>query len=343
MDGTISVKSILGEGSEFSIILPILDDSFSLKDNRKTQISNLSGFMDRHDSNYQPNQNKEPSYSSENLETTINEKLSTILVADDNADVQTYIASVLSPDYNFLMAKNGQECEDLAFETIPDLIISDVMMPIKDGFEICKTLKSDERTSHIPIILLTAKADVESKLLGLAHGADVYLMKPFHKEELLMRIKKLLELRQQLQKHYLSALSNEPLALSNEHLNSSNSKPHSSKLIAQSLENAFVIKVKTVVEAHLTDTKFDVEVLERALNLSHSQLHRKLIALTGLSANSFIRCIKLIKAKELLLNSPYSIQAIAFDSGFNEQAYFSRVFKQEFGETPQAWRERNTV
>jgi YesN/AraC family two-component response regulator len=209
-----------------------------------------------------------------------------------------------------------------------------VMMPFKDGFEVCKTLKNDERTSHIPIIMLTAKADIDSKLQGLEQGADVYLMKPFHKEELLLRIKKLLELRQQLQQFYRSNA-----VYTEGSLTQPIEKPNP---LTNNADNVFVIKVRTLIEANLANTNFDVEKLSHDLLLSPSQVHRKLTALTGLSTNSFIRYIRLSSAKNLLItNAHFSIAAIAYDSGFSDPAYFSRAFKQEFGETPQAWREQN--
>ena len=270
---------------------------------------------------------------------------SVAVIADDNADVRAYIASCLATDYQIEVATNGQECEDIAFETTPDLIVLDVMMPFKDGFEVCKTLKSDERTSHIPIIMLTAKADMDSKLQGLEQGADAYLMKPFNKDELLLRIKKLLELRQQLQQHYLSIAQftegGNSIEGNSSHLEGIPTEKY--KPIINGLENAFVIKVRKTIETHLNDYSFDVEKLSRALALSPSQVHRKLLALTGLTTINFIRYVRLAKAKELLLNSGYSINAIAYDSGFNDPAYFIRVFKQEFGVTPQVWREQNAV
>ena len=226
----------------------------------------------------------------------------------------------------------------------------------------CKTLKTDERTSHIPIIMLTAKADLDSKLQGLERGADAYLMKPFHKGELLLRIKKLLELRQQLQKHYLLAIAdvrfsegistvqmpgtaypNPTSDIQNPKYTEGVETSHSEDKIVHGLEQAFVTKVKKTIEAHLNDYDFDVEKLSRALTLSPSQVHRKLLALTGLTTINFIRYVRLAKAKEFLLNSGYSINAIAYDSGFNDPAYFIRVFKQEFGVTPQVWREQNAV
>jgi AraC-like DNA-binding protein len=183
--------------------------------------------------------------------------------------------------------------------------------------------------------LLTAKADISSKLQGFERGADAYLMKPFNKEELLLRIKKLLELRQQLQQFYLSTagLKMGTKAVSAE---GEEATPY-----LNSFDNVFVIKVKTIIEKHINDADFDIEKLARALALSVSQVNRKLTALTGFSTNNFMRYVRLIKSKELLLHSGYSVTAIAYDSGFNDPAYFIRVFKQAFGVTPQVWREQH--
>lgn len=316
MDGEIAVKSTPVKGTEFMVTLPVRrmaevkmnnGDDWPLKV-RKTVASNLPA----------------PAVYQSPAEKPL------VLIADDNADVVTYLASCLASDYRLAIAKNGQECEEMAYDSVPDLIVTDVMMPRKDGFDVCETLKNDERTSHIPIILLTAKADAHNKLEGLERGADAYLMKPFHKEELLVRIKKLLELRQHLQQHYLSAAGlGEAGAVQNTGPSMSN------------IEHAFVTKARGVVEAHIDDFDFDVEKLCRALTLSHSQAHRKLSALTGLSANKFIRFIRLNKAKSLLLNPELSITAVSFDSGFNDPSYFGKVFKQEFGLTPLEWRDRH--
>ncbi|HSF52521.1 MAG TPA: response regulator, partial [Algoriphagus sp.] len=278
-----------------------------------------------------------------------------VLIVDDNEDVLAFVASCLENEFHVELARNGQQCEDLTFKMIPDLIVMDVMMPFKDGFEVCKTLKTDERTSHIPIILLTAKADLDSRLDGLEQGADDYLTKPFHKKELLLRVKNLLDLRRQLQQYYRSILESRLSANSLQNLDGSNinsefnglKEAHSGNQnpsipIASSLENSFVIKVRKAIEANLEEPDFDVEKLCRDLALSHSQVHRKLSALTGLSATHFIRYVRLLKAKEMILDSGFSIAAIAYDCGFNDPAYFSRIFKQEFGMSPQVWREHNS-
>jgi AraC-like DNA-binding protein len=201
-----------------------------------------------------------------------------------------------------------------------------------DGFELCRQLRKDEHTSHIPIIMLTAKADLESKMEGLQQGADVYLQKPFNREELLIRIKKLLELRQNLQQYYLKK------AGLNNALPAEESVAIEEPAADNKIEDAFVKKVREAVEAHLSDAEFTIEQLCRLVFMSHSQLHRKLDALTGCSPNKFIRMIRLAKAKEMLKNPANSIAAIAYECGYNDPGYFARVFKQEYGETPQEWR-----
>jgi YesN/AraC family two-component response regulator len=229
------------------------------------------------------------------------------------------------------VGKDGREGFDIAAERIPDLIITDVMMPFVDGFELCRRLRNDEHTSHIPIIMLTAKADIESRIEGLQQGADVYLQKPFHEEELLVQIKKLLELRKNLQQYYLKKLGlnghTPPVAIIPE-----------TNAIENKVEDAFVKKVREAIETNLSEANFTVEQLCKLVFVSHSQLHRKLEAVTGFSPNKFIRMIRLNKAKELLINPSNSIASIAMDCGYNDPGYFSRVFKNDLGITPQEWR-----
>ena len=315
MEGDITVKSTPGKGTEFTVTLPVRQtaeikmndgDDLPWKDSEVAVVNPSLPFVNQ-----------------------ASAEKPLVLIAEDNADVVAYLASCLATDYRLAVAKDGQECEEMAFNIIPDLIVTDVMMPRKDGFEVCENLKNDERTSHIPIVMLTAKADTDSKLEGLERGADAYLMKPFHKEELLLRIKKLLELRQKLQLHYLSLAGLAEAGVA-----------ENEALPVSIFENAFVTKAREIVEAHLDDFDFDVEKFCRALTMSHPQVHRKLTALTGLSANKFIRSIRLSKAKSLLLNPELSITAVAFDSGFSDPSYFGKIFKQEFGLTPLEWRER---
>jgi len=322
MEGEITVKSPptgANKGTEFTVMLPL----------QKIAAPEEEGI---YGTDAKPPQQK-TTIAAGFIETIPEEKQSKerplILLVEDNADVVAYTASCL-PDYRLAVGEDGKEGIEIATEIIPDLIITDVMMPFVDGFELCRRLRKDERTSHIPIIMLTAKADMESKLEGLQQGADAYLQKPFHPEELLLRIKKLLELRQNLQQFYLkkAGLGNNGLmetALPVE-------------IIAAQTEDGFVKRVRETIEEHIAKPDFTVEQLCKLIFMSHSQLHRKLDALTGCSPNKFIRMIRLNKARELLKNSSDSIASIALDCGYNDPGYFGRIFKQEYQLTPQEWR-----
>ena len=332
MGGEIKVKSWEGTGTEFIIHLPIQKNSkWSLVD---TGIS--------------PNKQVAAAPAVLQIEEAVADRefqplshlpedngLPTLLLIEDNPDVVAYLATCLQDQYTLLVGNDGQEGIEIAFDRIPDIIITDVMMPRKDGFEVSQILKNDQRTSHIPIIMLTAKADMESKLEGLEKGADAYLSKPFNKEELLLRLRKLLELRKRLQQHYQSVAGFVPATVPSTKNGQADTNGETTEQ-----EDYFVIKVRRSVENHLDDFDFNVEKLCRDVGMSHSQLHRKLTALTGLSATLFIRNIRLGKARELLQQQPpLSITAVAMDCGFNDPGYFGRVFKKEFGVTPMEWQE----
>ncbi|MBA2761148.1 MAG: response regulator [Segetibacter sp.] len=327
MDGEISVKSPpsgANRGSEFTVILPMIKVA-ELEETVASPVVKEA---------YQPK--LKPTINS--IRTTDekrNKEKQLILLVEDNADVVTYTASCLS-DYQVLVGKDGREGFDIAVEMIPDLIITDVMMPFVDGFELCRRLRNDEHTSHIPIIMLTAKADIESKIEGLQQGCDVYLQKPFHEEELLVRIKKLLELRKNLQQYYLKKLG-----LNN--YTSTDAVIPETKAVENKVEDVFVKKVREAIEANLADANFTVEQLCKLLFISHSQLHRKLEAVTGFSPNKFIRLIRINKAKELLKNPSNTIASVAYACGYNDPGYFTRVFKQDYGVTPQEWRVSSKV
>ncbi|MCB0589459.1 MAG: DNA-binding response regulator, partial [Phaeodactylibacter sp.] len=257
------------------------------------------------------------------------EEAPTLLLVEDNADVIYYLASCLGETYRLMIAPNGKEGLEMAITHTPDLVISDVMMPEMDGYELCRLLKDEERTSHIPIILLTAKADHSSKLDGLKCGADAYLAKPFEEEELHVRIQKLLELRRRLQEHYRVSLTGEGDA--------------AGKITEASAElptDPFLDKIRAIIEAHLNDSSFSVGQLCQEAGMSHSQLHRKLSALTGQSATYFIRFLRLQHAKALLNDPELTVAAVAFDTGFSDPDYFSKVFRKEFGKTPSEYREQ---
>lgn len=240
-----------------------------------------------------------------------------ILIVEDNVDLREYIGTVLEREYTIIMAQDGQDGLEKAVEQIPDLIVSDVMMPRMDGYALCQSLKSNPNTNHIPVVLLTAKADRENKLEGLEIGADDYLIKPFDEEELKVRIKNLIAVREQLQLKYQKHTWVQP-----------------SKIKPDSVHQKFLNQIKEVIENQLSNETFSVEDLGHEMAMSRSQIHRKLKALTDLSATAFIRNYRLHRAAEYLKNQTGTITEIAYSVGFNSQTYFSSSFQDLFGCSP---------
>jgi signal transduction histidine kinase/DNA-binding response OmpR family regulator/ligand-binding sensor domain-containing protein len=306
MNGNIRVESQLKIGTTFFLTLPILNNA---------PISTSQEYL-------MEKSKVAPAVISESEISLTENGLPLLLIIEDNIDVTYYLKKCLENEYQILNASNGKIGIDIALEKIPDIIISDVMMPEMDGFEVCAILKEDERTNHIPIILLTAKATSEDKLAGLTQGADAYLTKPFEKTELLIRTKKLLETRRTLQKKYSASL----IELSNV------------EEASEVKEDSFIEKTHKIVVEHLGEEDFSVNDLARELHLSRSQVHRKIKALTGLSTAIYIRLIRLQKAKELLASDTLTISEIAYEVGFKSPVYFSQVFKETFGESPSATR-----
>jgi signal transduction histidine kinase/DNA-binding response OmpR family regulator/ligand-binding sensor domain-containing protein len=241
----------------------------------------------------------------------------TLLLVEDNADMRAFIRDTLADKYQVIEAADGQEGIEMALEHIPDLIISDVMMPRVDGLELCGALKNDERSSHIPIVLLTAKADIESRLAGLERGADDYLAKPFNRDELLIRTRNLLENRRRLRERYASLQPPEP----------------SDDQDVQ-IEDAFLQKIRRIVEEHLSDSEFEIDQLARMLGMSRSQLFRKVKALTGQSPSIFIRNVRLQRGRELLLTTEMNVSEVAYEVGFSKPGYFSDAFMEAYGVRP---------
>jgi DNA-binding response OmpR family regulator len=243
--------------------------------------------------------------------------LPVILVVEDHSEVRQYIHSVLAEDYQVKEAGNGQEGIEQAKKLIPDVIISDVMMPVKDGNQMANELKNHELTRHIPIILLTAKASMESRLEGLESKADGYLTKPFHGDELKLRLRNILDARNKLREKYSKELI----------LKSQN-------MVVKSMDEAFVEKLCQSVEDNIANEEFSVEELARNIGLSRSQLHRKLDAITGKSASQFIREYRLERARELIEKKVGTIAEISYQVGFSSPGYFNKCFKEYFKTTP---------
>lgn len=240
-----------------------------------------------------------------------------LLLVEDHNDVRTYIRQKLKGQFKIIEASDGKEGLEQAIEILPDLIISDVMMPVMDGVSFCKEIKSDRRTDHIPVILLTAKADIESRLLGLRTGADDYLAKPFNNEELLLRSQNLIVQRQKLRSHY------------QQNLQSSTSKMGVSKLEAH-----FIKKAIDIIELQLDNPDFTAEDFAQNMHLSRQHLHRKLKSITGMSATDFMRNLRLERAVELLGNGTHSVAQTAYEVGFNNLSYFSKCFKKKYKYSP---------
>jgi signal transduction histidine kinase/DNA-binding response OmpR family regulator len=313
MGGNISVKSEIGQGAEFTVLLPIHNKAIITADInlRKIEVP----VIDKHTNLSVPLLDQE------------SEESPLLLIIEDNADVATYIHSCLTVIYRVQWAKNGQLGIDMAIELIPDIIISDIMMPEKDGYEVTQFLKNDERTSHIPIILLTGKADIISKIAGLERGADVYLSKPFDKQELLVRIKNLIKLRKRLQIRYSGQAA----------FNIKNTTTEEAVLETNNgflFEDAFLKKVNTIIEIQLSNSEFTIPQLSKELNMSQSQLYRKIKAITGKTITAYLRRYRLHQSRILLQSTTMNISEVAYEVGFADPLYFSRMFSEEYGIPP---------
>ncbi|MEW7289671.1 hybrid sensor histidine kinase/response regulator transcription factor [Aquimarina sp. 2304DJ70-9] len=240
-----------------------------------------------------------------------------ILVVEDNNDMRKYIIDYLKSEFRILEAADGRIGLEISQNEVPDLIISDVMMPKLDGISMCKQLKEDERTSHIPIVMLTAKAEQQDKLLGLDIGVDDYLVKPFDNNELKARVNNLIEQRNQLRKLYSRQVTLEP-----------------KQVIIKPKEEVFLEKVIECIELNLSDDGFGVPQMQEMLLLSKTQLHRKMKALTDMAPGEFLRNYRLKIAAQLICKNKDSISQIAYSVGFNSVSYFTRCFKSLFGATP---------
>ncbi|HSI77511.1 MAG TPA: two-component regulator propeller domain-containing protein [Lunatimonas sp.] len=308
LEGDVSVKSEPGKGSVFEMTLPLKPASASYIRLNKiegtleltpesvihTPYSTINGFFN-------------PPRSSRPL----------VLVVEDNPEMRQYIGESLNGEYRISEAENGKTGVEKAVELMPDLILSDVMMPELDGVSLSDQLKKDERTSHIPIILLTARADEDSKLDGLETGADDYLTKPFQVEELLLRIKNLITSRKRLREKYSRSFSLEP-----------------SEITVTSTDERLLTRLLSIMEDNLSNPEFDVERLSREIGMSRVNLHRKLKALIDQAPTEFIRTFRLKRAAYLLSKNYGNISEVAFNLGFNSLTYFSRSFKQYYGVTP---------
>ncbi len=243
---------------------------------------------------------------------------------EDNRDVVIYLRSCLQNGYRIEVAGNGREGVEKALELLPDVVISDVMMPEMDGFELCRTLKEDPRSSHIPIILLTARADAESRLQGLETGADAYLSKPFDPLELELRLRKTIELRERLRQRYAGGELPPAPAAAGEFRR----------------EDVFVQQLQELIAQHYSRENFNVEDLAKRMAMSDTQLRRKTKALLGAMPKDILRAYRLEKAYALLRQGDMNVSEVTTATGFADVAHFSNVFFQTYGVRPSEVRGR---
>lgn len=315
--GRITVNSAENKGTTFQISLPLALAT------EKESIASIETAMQKEfpvSELFQPD--IAPPVLTSNLAKS---QAAQVLVVEDHADLRNFISSQLSDQYNVLQAENGLKAYELALDTVPDIIISDLMMPGMDGGSLCQKLKADERTSHVPIILLTAKADWESKLQGLETGADDYLTKPFKMEELKVRVKNLLESRMKLRERFSKQINLNP-----------------QEITVTSTDERFLQRALSILETNMANAEFDVEAFSKEIGLSRTHLHRKLTALTGQAPNEFIRTVRLKRAASLLQQHQGNNSEIAYAVGFSTLNYFTKCFKDFYGVTPSEYTRKGT-
>ena len=308
--GTIHIESSVNEGSIFTVQL-----SSKKEDYKSDQISN-DPFVRIADKKYPLLQTTVIAPLPE-ASVEMDDSKSMVMLIEDDPDLRFLLKKQLKEHYHVLEAANGTIGIETALHYIPDLIISDVMMPELSGYEVCETLKKDHRTSHIPIILLTAKATQEEKVEGLQFGADSYLVKPFDKQELGIRIHNLISQRKLLQQRYAQDVIYKTAA---------------SPVVTR--HDAFIQNLLEIIEKEIANEGFGVEELAQAVHMSRSQLYRKLKALTSKTPNAFLREIRLAKAKELLESDAGNVSEISMMVGFSNANYFYKCFKEAYGKTP---------
>ncbi len=341
MDGEIRVESELGKGTTFTVVLPLLHLPLTQPLTPKGEpilgnsVVNNSAEIDGIGSPLGVRGNQATGLSHEGNPSILQSSHPSILLIEDNPDVVTYLKTILQDSYEISIAYNGRIGIEKALELIPDLIISDVMMPEKDGYQVLDALKNDERTSHIPIILLTAKADANSKIAGLRRGADAYMPKPFQKAELLATLEMMLENKQRLAAHFSKKYDFAQNLTKAEVGVNTNMPPDAEAVL---VEDAFLQKVRQIVEANYGDEAFALPQLCEAVSMSRSQLFRKMKALTDVSPSDFIRNYRMAQAKLLLETTQLPVKEVAWRVGFKELSHFSKTYQNTYGMAPTAVR-----
>jgi len=346
--GKISVSSERGAGSRFEVLLPLGEEHLNPEE-IKVERGEAEGHPAKGGEKSEQRELKSESEIIEPLSTAnwneagpsdippeAGQQLSTdnsiesdpnkpiLLIVEDNSDMRSYIRGYFEKEFQIIEAVDGKDGYEKSIENIPDIIISDVMMPIMDGNELCRRVKKDERTSHIPVILLTARASKESRIEGLETGVDDFITKPFDGDELQVRVKNLINQRKQIRVILERKIS----------------KSHTSKVLnfedsgITSMDESFLQKVFKILREQHSDPQFNADKFARAIGLSRVQVNRKIKALTGYTTGELIRVYRLTRGAELIKNESATIAEIAYDVGFNSPSYFTECFRKQFGQSP---------
>ncbi|MGJ8761353.1 MAG: hybrid sensor histidine kinase/response regulator transcription factor [Polaribacter sp.] len=311
--GKIEVTSKIDEGTTFRIILPKGKEHFT-----KDEIKSFKAESDlpKKEINFIPENKISGSEELEEIEKTTSKKY-TILVVEDNTELRNYLKTELSKTYKVLLANNGLEGLKIAEKSFPDVILTDVIMPEMDGFEFCRRIKTDIKTSHIPLLMLTAKARIDDRIEGIEHGSDAYMTKPFDMRLLTLRLSQLITSRKLIFDKYFSEVSG-----AKENTN------------ATSIDKEFINKVLAYIGENISNSSLSVEELANELNLSKSQSYRKIKSLTGQTPNELLRRIRLERAYQILETGSAFISEVGFKVGFSSASYFTKCFKAHFGMLP---------
>ena len=307
--GEVSATSVEGKGSTFTIHIPV---------RQKGEVTNqptekVEQLVEPSSAQEVPNQARHIDELIQPYQTDKPE----VLIIDDNIDIRTYLRSVLSEKYNVSEAANGKAGLELARKIVPDIVLSDIMMPVMDGLAFCQQLKTDKAISHIPVILLTARSLDEQRAEGYEHGADAYLSKPFSLRLLLSRIDNLIESRKKLNQTWSKGVEDDEIGnISNE------------------IDKSFLKQLRKIIQENLANSDLSVEQIGDEIGLSRVQLYRKVKALTGYSPVEIVRKARLTRARHLLQTTERTVSEVAYAVGFSTPSYFSKCYKDEFGESP---------
>lgn len=308
--GKISAKSKAGEGSTFTFELPVAESAFEKEWFKR---ENASAVVEAK-INQLKNGKDTKSLSAEKQ---------IMLVVDDHDELRSFVAEIFSKQFQVVEAASGEEALEIALEVLPDIIITDWMMPGMSGVNLCKALRNNSKTNHIPIILLTSKSAQESQIEGMQSGADDYVSKPFNSDILEIRVNKLLEAKERLRKKWQQSLFQEEIV--------------KDPLQPITFEDEFLRRITQFVVENMSNPDLSIEDLEKGMDMSKMQLYRKLKNVTSLSGNEFIRSVRLRESKSLLQNADLNISEVAYRVGFNDPGYFTRAFKKQFGKSPKVF------